>query len=73
VTPHAPTFARPGGHQGDQELGFSFSILDAEEKHLQDKSLVSTIRAAIDSETGKAATSSKSRKTLASSTRDMLL
>jgi hypothetical protein len=35
--------------------------------------LVSTIRAAIDSETGKPATSSKSRKTLASSTRDMLL
>jgi patatin-related protein len=28
------------------------SILDAEEKYLQDKSLVSTIRAAIDSETG---------------------
>jgi hypothetical protein len=43
------------------------SILDAEEEHLQDKSLVSTIRAAIDRETGETAASS-SPQTLASST-----
>jgi patatin-related protein len=42
-------------------------ILDAEEKHLQDKSLLSTIRAAIDRETSETAASS-SPQTLASST-----
>jgi hypothetical protein len=42
-------------------------ILDAEEKHLQDKSLVPTIRAAIDRETGETAANS-SPKTLAPST-----
>ena len=41
-------------------------ILDAEEKHLQDKSLVTAIRAAIDRETGETAASS-SPQTLASS------
>jgi Protein of unknown function (DUF3376) len=47
-------------------------ILEAEEKHLQDKSLVPTIRAAIETDAGEAATSS-SPKALGSSTPDTLL